>query len=102
MLHVIIYLYMQDTKRQEGLSRLRGALLALLERLREALEVALARTPLVKGTVYDIARRSAPPQRSPPPRPLPRHPLPTRSEQGWYRMRSLPRPQLAEPRTSSA
>jgi hypothetical protein len=32
-------------------------LLTLLERLREVLEVALARTPLVKGNIYEIARR---------------------------------------------
>ena len=42
-------------------SRLRVALLALLEHLRKILEVALARTPSVKGNVYEIARRCGTP-----------------------------------------
>ena len=49
---------MQARKHDQKLSRLRVALLALLEQLREVLNVALARTPLVKGNVYEIARRS--------------------------------------------
>ncbi len=101
MLHVIIYLYMQDTKRQEGLSRLRGALLALLERLREALEVALARTPLVKGTVYEIARRCGTPNCSCTRGQLHRNMVLTWSEQGRHRMRSIPPAQLADLRKKS-
>src|SRR5207253_11194055 len=56
-MHVIIHIYMQIDNRQEKLSRLRTALLELLERLRQILAVALARTPLVKGNVYEIVRR---------------------------------------------
>ena len=52
---------MQDEKHDQKLSRLRVALLALLEQLREVLNVALARTPLVKGNVYEIARRCSTP-----------------------------------------
>jgi len=50
-----------DKKHDEKLSRLRVALLALLEQLREVLNVALARAPLVKGNVYEIARRCGTP-----------------------------------------
>ena len=49
---------MQD-RCHEKRSRLRAALLALLEHLRKILEVTLARTPLVKGYVYEIARAPA-------------------------------------------
>src|SRR5260370_9107302 len=101
MLHVIMYIYMQDTKRQERLSRLRAALLALLERLREALEVALARTPLVKGTVYEIARRCGTPNCSCTRAQLHRNMVLTWSEQGRHRMRSIPPPQLPDLRTKS-
>ncbi|HEX7698332.1 MAG TPA: hypothetical protein VF394_13075, partial [Candidatus Acidoferrum sp.] len=52
---------MQERKPDEKLSRLRVTLLALLEHLREVLNVALARTPLVKGNVYEIARRCGTP-----------------------------------------
>src|SRR5438552_18780530 len=93
---------MQDTKRQERLSRLRGALLALLERLREALEVALARTPLVKGTIYEIARRCGTPNCSCTRGRLHRNMVLTWSEQGRNRMRSIPPARLAEMRQKSA
>ena len=55
-LYVVWHISMQD-RCHEKLSRLRAALLALLEHLRKILEVALARTPLVKSNVYEIARR---------------------------------------------
>ena len=48
---------MHDKKTLEKLSRLRRQLLQLRERLEHVLAVALARTPLVKGNVYQIARR---------------------------------------------
>lgn len=101
-MHVIFCLYMQDTRRQERLSRLRGALLALLEHLRETLKVALARTPLVKGTVYEIARRCGTPNCSCTRGQLHRNMVLTWSEQGRHRMRSIPPAQLAELRTKSA
>ncbi len=52
---------MQD-RCHEKRSRLRAALLALLEHLRKILEVTLARTPLVKGNVYEIVRALRDPQ----------------------------------------
>jgi len=48
---------MQDRQQHQKLSRLRQELLEVLERLRKTLEVVLARSPLVKGSVYQIARR---------------------------------------------
>src|SRR5260370_16982660 len=92
MLHVIVYLYMQDTKHQERLSRLRGALLALLERFREALEVALARTPLVKGTVYEIARRCGTPNCSCTRCQLHRNMVLTSTQHHLHPIRALPPP----------
>src|SRR5208337_857260 len=56
-LHVTNILYMHNKQRQKELSRLRAELVQLAGDLRETLEVVLARTPLVKGNVYEIARR---------------------------------------------
>ena len=100
-LHVIYHSNMQDRKHDEKLSRLRGALLALLEHLREVLEVALARTPLVKGNVYEIARRCGTPNCSCTRGQLHRNMVLTWSEQGRSHMRSIPRARVAELRKKS-
>jgi hypothetical protein len=100
-LHVIYHSHMQDRKHDEKLSRLRGALLALLEHLREVLEVALARTPLVKGNVYEIARRCGTPNCSCTRGQLHRNMVLTWSEQGRSHMRSIPRARVAELRKKS-
>ena len=92
---------MHHTNRQERLSRLRGALLALLEYLRETLNVALARTPLVKGTVYEIARRCGTPNCRCTRGRLHRNMVLTWSEQGRHHMRSIPPAQLADLRKKS-
>src|SRR6266513_600111 len=81
---------MRDRERHEKLSRLRGALLALLEHLRELLNVALARTPLVKGNVYEIARRCGTPNCRCTRGRLHRNMVLTWSEQGRSHMRSIP------------
>ena len=93
---------MQDRRHDEKLSRLRGALLALLEHLREVLNVALARTPLVKGNVYEIARRCGTPNCSCARGRLHRNMVLTWSEQGRSHMRSIPRARVAELRQKSA
>ena len=93
---------MHDRKHDEKLSRLRAALLALLEQLREVLNVALARTPLVKGNVYEIARRCGTPNCSCTRGRLHCNMVLTWSEQGRSRMRSIPPAQLAELRQKSA
>lgn len=77
-------------------------MLALLEQLREVLNVALARTPLVKGNVYEIARRCSTPNCSCMRGRLHRNMVLTWSEQGRSHMRSIPPAQLAELRKKSA
>ena len=93
---------MQDRKHDQKLSRLRVALLAFLEQLGEVLNVALARTPLVKGNVYEIARRCGTPNCSCLRGRLHRNTVLTWSEHGRSHMRSIPPAQLAELRKKSA
>jgi hypothetical protein len=92
---------MQDTKHLQKLSRLRVELRQLLERLWKTLAVAFARTPLVKGNVYEIARRCGTPHCSCTRGRLHRNMVLTWSEQGRSRMRSLPRGRVAELRQKS-
>ncbi len=98
---MIVYIYMQDTKHLQKLSRLRVELRQLLERLWKTLEVAFARTPLVKGNVYEIARRCGTPNCSCTRGRLHRNMVLTWSEQGRSRMRSLPPGRVAELRQKS-
>ena len=93
---------MQERKPDEKLSRLRVTLLALLDHLREILNVALARTPLVKGNVYEIARRCGNPNCRCTRGRLHRNMVLTWSEQGRSQMRSIPRARVAELRQKSA
>jgi hypothetical protein len=81
---------MQDKQQHQKLSRLRQELLEVLERLRKTLEVVLARSPLVKGSVYQIARRCGTPHCRCTRGQLHRNFVLTWSEQGRHRMRSLP------------
>src|SRR5437870_4355501 len=85
---------MQERKPDEKLSRLRVTLLALLEHLREVLNVALARTPLVKGNVYEIARRCGTPNCICTRGRLHRNMVLSWSEQGRSHMRSIPRARM--------
>jgi hypothetical protein len=94
-------MYMQEDQRHQKLSRLRQELLEVLERLRKTLEVALARTPLVKGSVYQIARRCGNPHCHCTRGQLHRNFVLTWSEQGRHRMRSLPPQRVAEVRQKS-
>lgn len=92
---------MQDTKHLQKLSRLRVELRQLLERLWKTLAVAFARTPLVKGNVYEIARRCGTPHCSCTRGRLHRNMVLTWSEQGRSRMRSLPPGRVVELRQKS-
>ncbi len=92
---------MQDKKTQEKLSRLRRELLQLRERLEQVLAVALARTPLVKGNVYEIARRCGTPNCRCTRGQLHRNVVLTWSEYGRHHMRSLPSAQVAAIRQKS-
>jgi hypothetical protein len=90
-----------DRQQHHRLSRLRQELLEVLERLRKTLEVALARTPLVKGSVYQIARRCGNPHCRCTRGQLHRNFVLTWSEQGRHRMRSLPPQRVSEVRQKS-
>ena len=90
-----------DRPRQEKLSRLRRELLELQEQLGKTLEVAWAGTPLVKGSVYEIARRCGNPQCRCTRGQLHRNIVVTWSDQGRHRMRSLPPERVREIRQKS-
>jgi hypothetical protein len=91
----------EDQPKQQKLSRLRLEVLEVLERLRKTLDVVLARTPLVKGSVYQIARRCGTPHCRCTRGQLHRNFVLTWSEQGRHHMRSLPPAQVAEIRKKS-
>jgi hypothetical protein len=92
---------MHDKQQHQKLSRLRQELLEVLERLQRTLEVVLARSPLVKGSVYQIARRCGTPHCRCTRGQLHRNFVLTWSEQGHHRMRSLPPERVAEIRQKS-
>ena len=81
--------------------RFRRELLEVLEQLRKTLDVVLARTPLVKGSVYEISRRCGTPHCRCTRGQLHRNFVLTWSEQGRHRMRSLPPQRVAEIRRKS-
>jgi len=56
-LYVINYKRMQTRKEREELSQLRSALRGLMTELERVLEVVFGRSPLVKGNVYELARK---------------------------------------------
>lgn len=93
---------MQEHKqRQQKLSRLRQDLLEALERLGKTLEVVLARGPLIKGSVYQIARRCGTPHCRCTRGQLHRNFVLTWTEQGRHCMRSLPPERVTEVRQKS-
>lgn len=53
--------YMQKETRLQNLSRLRQALRQRLKELESSLEVVFGRAPLVKGNVYEMARKCGKP-----------------------------------------
>src|SRR6266478_6299981 len=89
---------MQDKQQHQKLSRLRQELREALQRLEQTLEVVLARSPLVKGSVYQIARRCGTPRCRCTRGQLHRNFVLTWSEQGRHRMRSLPPERVTAPR----
>jgi len=92
---------MQKEQRQQKLSRLRQELLESLDRLRQTIEVALARSPLIKGSVYQIARRCGNAHCRCTRGQLHRNFVLTWSEQGRHHMRSVPPARVAEIRKKS-
>lgn len=92
---------MQEQEQRQKLSRFRRELLEVLEQLRKTLDVVLARTPLVKGSVYEISRRCGTPHCRCTRGQLHHNFVLTWSEQGRHRMRSLPPQRVAEIRRKS-
>ena len=92
---------MQEQEQRQKLSRFRRELLEVLEQLRKTLDVVLTRTPLVKGSVYEISRRCGTPHCRCTRGQLHRNFVLTWSEQGRHRMRSLPPQRVAEIRRKS-
>jgi Family of unknown function (DUF6788) len=90
-----------DAQRHQKLSRLRQELLASSQHLRQTIDVALARSPLIKGSVYQIARRCGNPHCRCTRGQLHRNFVLTWSEQGRHHMRSLPPKRVAEIRKKS-
>lgn len=85
----------------QKLSRLRQELRQLWEQMGKTLQVCFADTPLVQGTVYQIARRCGSPHCRCTRGQLHRSMVLTWSEQGRHRMRSLPPPRVVEIRRKS-
>src|SRR5262250_619167 len=91
----------EDRQRRQKLSRLRQELLEVLGRLRKTLQVVLARSPLIKGSVYQIARRCGTPHCRCTRGQLHRNFVLTWSDQGRHYMRSLPPARIDEIREKS-
>ncbi len=92
---------MQDKRTREKLSRFRRDILQLRGRLEQLLAMALARTPLVKGNVYEIARRCGTPRCRCTRGQLHRSMVLSWSEDGRHHLRSLPPAQVAAIRQKS-
>ena len=60
-MYVIIYMGIHDKSGRQELSRLRQRLRRLIERLERILEPAHERSPMIKGTVYELARKCGTP-----------------------------------------
>jgi hypothetical protein len=92
---------MQTKKTEEKLSRLRRDLHQLLERLEQVLAPAFSRAPLVKGNVYQNARRCGKPHCRCTRGQLHRNMVLTWSEHGRHYLRALPPDQVAAIREKS-
>ncbi len=92
---------MQKKDQLQDLSRLRLALRRLLTDLERSLRVAFRRTPLVKGNVYEMARKCGKPSCACTRGKLHRSMVLSWSEQGKTRLLSIPPDRLAELREKS-
>ena len=92
---------MQTSKEREELSRLRSALLGQLVQLRQVLKVVFGRSALVKGNVYELARKCGKPNCVCTRGELHRSMVLTWSEEGKSRLLSLPRERVAEVKKKS-
>jgi hypothetical protein len=91
-----------QTKRQlDQLSRLRQALREYLRDLEQSLNVVFGRTPMVKGNVYELARKCGKPNCACARGELHRSMVLTWSDQGKHRIFSIPPEKLADLRIKS-
>ena len=88
-------------KKLHNLSQLRQALRRLLQDLEHSLEVAFGRSPLVKGNVYEMARKCGKPNCVCIRGQLHRSMVLSWSEGGKPRLFSIPPPRLGELREKS-
>lgn len=92
---------MNENKGAESLSRLRQELRNLLAELERSLEVVFGRTPLVKGNVYEIARKCGKPSCACARGQLHKSMVLSWSDQGKTRLKSVPSQRLEELRRKS-
>lgn len=100
-LYVISYKRMQTRKEREELSQLRSALRGLMTELERVLEVVFGRSPLVKGNVYELARKCGKVNCICTRGELHRRMVLTWSEAGKSRLLSIPAERVAEVKQKS-
>lgn len=98
---VILVYYMQRESQLQTLSRLRLALRQRLKDLESSLEVVFGRAPLVKGNVYEMARKCGKPSCACSRGQLHRSMVLSWSQRGKTQLFSIPPDRLAEVRQKS-
>jgi len=94
-MYVIMYMSIHDKNDRQELSRLRQRLRRLIDRLDRALEASYDRSSMIKGTVYELARKCGTPGCRCARGELHRSMVLSWSEEGKTRLKSL-RPQQVE------
>lgn len=92
---------MQSESSLQELSRLRSALGRLLKDLRRSVDVVFARTPLVKGNVYEMVRKCGKPSCVCSRGEMHRSMVLSWSDRGKTRLLSIPAERLGELRSKS-
>jgi len=92
---------MQQRDQRDKLSQQRSALRQTIERLGQTLEIAFERDPLVKGNVYELARKCGKPSCACAEGPLHRSMVLSWSERGKTRLLSIPVQRVEELRRKS-
>ena len=100
-LYVIVINNMQTRDKRNQLSQRRSVLRQLIERLGQTLEVAFERHPMVKGNVYELARKCGKPSCVCAKGQLHRSMVLSWSERGKTRLVSIPAERLEELRRQS-
>jgi len=100
-LHVIVYNNMQNKTNSGKLSRLRQDLRRLMRDMERSLEAVYGRGPLVKGNVYEMARKCGKPSCACSRGELHRSMALSWSHQGKTRLMSIPPERLLELREKS-